>query len=221
MNILRLSCNRLPLPSESIDMIFSDPPYVKDLLYTYQWLANEAERVLKPGKFIAVMCGGNNLNKIMRWFDEAGLEFYWCYHLGLSGVPAGIVWKHGNRNKPIAIRTKNVIVYSKGYALARTATTGLYWAGGEDKHYHHWGQDVDSHRYYIDCFSADGDLILDPMVGGGTTAIACKLLGRRWIVGDIDPVALKATLNRLADHNPEADVPLLTGLFAATGAHPC
>lgn len=208
--IIRLDTQYLPLQNESVDMIFSDPPYVKDQIHTYQWLANEAVRVLKPGKFIAVMCGGMALNDIMRWFDSAGLDFYWLYQLGMTATGAGIVWRHGNRNVPISTRTKHVLVYSKGKSLARCATVGLYWAGGVDKKWHHWGQDIDSHRYYIDCFSKLGDLVLDPMVGGGTTAEACHLLGRRWIVGDIDPVAIETTKTRMSgkDKSEYAALPL-------------
>ena len=202
-----VQCNveRLPIQDNSVDMVFSDPPYVKDLVHTYRWLACEAARILKPGKFVAVMCGGNSLNKIMRWFDDAGLMFYWLYQVGLVGRQTGVVWKNGNQNVPISTRTKHVLVYSKGFALSRTATTGLYWAGRADKRWHHWGQDVDSHRYYIDCFSTEGDLVVDPMCGGGTTAVACEILNRRYIIGDLDWQALQTSQLRLSDGKTPLD----------------
>lgn len=42
-----------------------------------------------------------------------------------------------------------------------------------------------------------GDLVLDPFAGSGTTAIACKELGRRFIVFDIDPRNIQITKDRL------------------------
>lgn len=195
--IIRLNTKSLPIADNSIDMIFSDPPYVKDLLVCYQWIAQEAARVLKPGKFIAVICGGVGLNKIMRWFDDAGLDYYWNYQMGMRGRSSGQVWIRGNNKVPITLRTKNVLVYSKGEALPRCGTIGLYWSGGSDKRWHHWGQHVDSHRYYIDCFSAKGDLVLDPMGGGGTTSVACSILERRCIIGDIEPSAIATMQMRL------------------------
>ena len=212
--ILQLSTSYIPLPNDSIDMIFSDPPYVKDLLYTYDWLAGEAARVLKPRKFIAVMCGGMALDKIMRWFDDAGLTFYWLYQLQMTATGAGIVWMQGNPNIPIATRIKHVLVYCKGEGLARTATASPYRAGGIDKVWHHWGQDVDSHRYYIDCFSKVGDLVLDPMGGGGTTGVACSILGRRFILGDLNLDACYTMKHRLNGGLAESldPLPLFEGM---------
>jgi adenine-specific DNA-methyltransferase len=40
----------------------------------------------------------------------------------------------------------------------------------------------------VDAFSRPGDLVLDPFVGSGTTAVAAKRLGRRYIGIDIEPM---------------------------------
>lgn len=194
--LLQLSVERLPFAADSMDMIFSDPPYIQSFLHVYKWLAREAMRLLRPSGFIAVMCGETAINQIMRFFDDAGLTYYWLYVLGLSGKGATCWRTNGHKNMPIGTPVKHVLVYSKGLAVSRTATTGYYKANGRDKEWHKWGQDIDSHRYWIDCFSAPGDLILDPMAGGGTTALACEAIGRCWICGDIDAGAVKAISGR-------------------------
>lgn len=52
-------------------------------------------------------------------------------------------------------------------------------------------------------YTNPGDVVLDPMVGSGTTAIECKLLGRNCIACDINPDAIMVTLNRLDfSYNP-------------------
>lgn len=44
-------------------------------------------------------------------------------------------------------------------------------------------------RYGIRYYSTPGDMVLDPMVGSGTTLVEARLLGRQAIGYDIDPVA--------------------------------
>ena len=52
-------------------------------------------------------------------------------------------------------------------------------------------------RNIIEMYSEPKDLILDPMVGGGTTAIEAKLLGRNIICSDINPNAIEKTDHKL------------------------
>ena len=46
-------------------------------------------------------------------------------------------------------------------------------------------------------YSQPGDVVMDQMVGSGTTAIECKLLGRNCIAVDINPDAIMVTRDRL------------------------
>ena len=48
-------------------------------------------------------------------------------------------------------------------------------------------------RSAIETFSEPGDLVLDPFVGGGTTAVEAALTGRRALVADINPLATFVT----------------------------
>lgn len=42
----------------------------------------------------------------------------------------------------------------------------------------------------VQMYSKPGETVLDPMAGGGTTLIECRLLGRRYIGCDINPQAV-------------------------------
>ena len=46
-------------------------------------------------------------------------------------------------------------------------------------------------------YTQPGDLVLDQMAGSGTTAVECKLLGRRSVGVDINPDAVMVARNRL------------------------
>jgi DNA modification methylase len=57
-------------------------------------------------------------------------------------------------------------------------------------------------RNIIEMYSQQGEYILDPMVGGGTTLIEAKLLGRNALGLDINPQAVKITQEALNfDHS--------------------
>src|SRR6266480_3197345 len=47
------------IPDESIDLVFCDPPYLRENIEDniYGWLAEEANRVLKPGGFCLAYVG--------------------------------------------------------------------------------------------------------------------------------------------------------------------
>ncbi len=213
---------RIPLADNSIDHIYSDPPYSRGFLPCYQWLANEASRVLKPGGFLMVMLGGSYKNIIYRYLDEAGLSYYWDYSFKMKGAQTGIVWKHSpNGNKPIVIRTKSMLVSSKGKAISRTGTVDLVDAldsGQNWRRFHKWGQSVMVARYYIDCFTYEGQLIYDPFVGGGSTGLACSLINRRFLGSDLDPYALLLSRKYIAgEESPMPDDSLFAGINISLG----
>lgn len=215
--IIQATCEHLPLADNSVDLIFTDPPYPKKYLPCYEFLAQEAMRVLKPGGFVLAMAGGLFVNKIYRMFDDAGLtHFFRIGHKSTGDSPA--IWMDSGTDFPYTViaRLKDILCYSKGPGRPRAGgMLNLFESspGSYSKGWHHWGQDVESARYYIDYFSCPGQLIVDPFLGGGTTAVACELIGRRWVGCDIDPVALASSAARLSG----AEIPYAMPLFE--GAH--
>jgi len=189
------------IPNESVDLIFTDPPYSKKHLSLYGWLARESARILKPSGFCLAMCGGLYLNQVFALMDEH-LAFFWKYEVYLSGWAAGCIWPDGNTSVNIVTRTKPILAYRKGKALPRTSTLGLFSGTGNDKRYHAWGQDEASARYYIDCFTTVGQVVFDPFSGGGTTPAMSRVLHRHWLAFDRDPEAIEKTLTHIKGCQP-------------------
>jgi len=65
------------------------------------------------------------------------------------------------------------------------------WATHNSKYRGNWAPEVV--RNIILRYSEEGDCLLDPMIGGGTTAIEAKLLNRNLIAYDINPKAIEIT----------------------------
>jgi len=67
-------------------------------------------------------------------------------------------------------------------------------------------------RNVIEMYSQKGDTVLDPMVGGGTTLIECKLLCRNGIGIDINSQAIEITKEALKfNHHPKTEQTVKAG----------
>src|SRR5438128_11472869 len=69
------------------------------------------------------------------------------------------------------------------------------WASHNGSYRGNWSPYVP--RNLLLRYTAPGDLVLDPFVGGGTTAVEAALLGRRLVAGDLNSAAIAATREQL------------------------
>jgi site-specific DNA-methyltransferase (adenine-specific) len=54
-------------------------------------------------------------------------------------------------------------------------------SGGKEKDTHEWQQSESEAAYWIEHLCPKDSIVCDPFLGGGTTAVAAKKLGRKWI----------------------------------------
>jgi len=66
-----------------------------------------------------------------------------------------------------------------------------------DKRHHHWGQSESGMADLVERLTKPGQLVCDPFLGGGTTAIVSLALNRRFIGCDVDASAVHNTLIRV------------------------
>jgi DNA modification methylase len=180
------------IPDNSIDLIFTDPPYLKEYLYLYEWLAEFSARALKPEGFLMTYTGGYWKDEIMAYMRQH-LEYFWDYTV-ISEGDAPMIWPRAT-----VARAKSILCYrpKNGMGMPRTNVLGAMWNVAKQKAYHEWGQSEDEARYYIDCFTQPGDLVLEPFVGGGTTPAVCKVLGRPCVGFEVDPDTANVARSRV------------------------
>ena len=178
--------------SGTVDLIFTDPPYPKEYHYCYEWLAKEAARVLKPSGFLITYAGPYWKDVVMGYLGEH-LQYFYDFVLIHNGNTS-MLWP-----RRIISGYKSILCYHrKGESpLPRTNVLGRYQGKGSDKKWHIWGQAPHEAQYYIDCFTHEGDLVVDYFLGAGTTAEACKRLDRDCIGIEKDVETFTMTRARL------------------------
>jgi 16S rRNA G966 N2-methylase RsmD len=169
------------IPDGSVDLIFTDPPYLKRYMWLYGWLAKEATRLLKPNGFLMTYVGNYWKCEAMALLRRH-LDYFWDYTI-IHGGDCPV-----QRNRRTRVRTKSILCYTlKGSkALPQAEVWSAIDGEGKSKQWHEWGQHEDEAKYYIECFTTPGDMVLDLFIGGGTTAVACEAIGRNWIGFEIN-----------------------------------
>lgn len=184
LNLIKL------IPDNSIDVVLTDPPYglnkggIKndtDLTVFYRCLP-ECYRVLKNDSFFITFFSTKFLPKI---FENNPFKYFWQIILycpeGRVKSPIGytkymsvFIFRKGNPKVPhlgkdIFIDTPGKMVEpDEGYIDHPTP---------KPKHFI---------REILKMFTKENDIVLDPFIGSGSTAIACIQLNRRFIGFEIE-----------------------------------
>ena len=174
-----------------VDAIITDPPYPREFIDLFGDLGKLASDILAPNGVLAVMVGHFHLRDYMRLLDEH-MEYRW--------VASYIVQGPRNRVHQARVSTgwKPVLLYQHPGGKPKVLLDDLFVSGGDDKGHHHWGQSESGMASIIERLTEPGQLVVDPFLGGGTTGIVARDLGRRFVGCDIDAAAVHAARERAA-----------------------
>ena len=92
---------------------------------------------------------------------------------------------------------KPVLWFVKGQYKGKWINNSIRREGSFDQKYHKWEQSVAGMHDLLKRFEPAGQLVCDPFVGGGASAIAAFYEGCHFIGGDIDKAAAETTRGRL------------------------
>ncbi|HOR01505.1 MAG TPA: DNA methyltransferase [Anaerolineae bacterium] len=178
------------IPDSSVDLIFTDPPYPAEYLPLWKDLAVFAARVLKPGRLLVAYSGQYHLPTIMTSL-EARLDYVWLGAVILPGSHNQVQQRYVRNG------VKPLLFYARPPYTPTTWFEDCYTSDGVEKTTHEWQQSIGCARYYIERLTSPGAVVVDPFIGGGTTAVAARELGRTIIGAEIDRQAMAAAIARL------------------------
>lgn len=175
------------IADESVDLVFTDPPYDDESVDLYRKAAKVAARILKPGGSFVAYSGQKYLPEVYGLINHPALRYWWTF----AGVHSG-----GNQMlQKLGIRCgwKPIIWYVKGTRGDVSCVLADVVTGAREKSHHEWQQAEQEAEHFIEKLTFDDGLVVDFFLGGGTTKVAADRLGRRFIGFEIKPdIAEKA-----------------------------
>lgn len=210
------------IPDESIDLILTDPPYgiSRELNCKNKRLGTTARLDFNFGKWDQFNEAWFNIavKKTKGWIisfcAKKDIGFYWNI-LEKNGFKAidVIVWQ---KPDPVPLNGKTKLLNAWEAAIIGKRP-GAYFTGkckhnifkyqapkGKDR-IHRTQKPLGLMEELILLTTKKDDLVLDPFLGSGTTAVACIKTGRNYIGFEINKKYYKQSLKRIKD----APVPLL------------
>ena len=175
------------IPDKSIDLIVTDPPYGKK--------ADKGTNGFGTSKNRRYQGGWDNQRPDKQVFDEM---FRISKNLIIFGanyfcdmLPFSNHWIFWDKKGDISFKNP----FADGELIYTTFTSPIkkvvfkqqgFITDSKDKRYHPTQKPSELIQMLIEQYSNEGDIILDPFLGSGTTAVACVNTNRHYIGFELD-----------------------------------
>lgn len=159
---------------ESVDLIFTDPPYDLESVPLYGDLAIFASRVLKKGGSLICYVGHYAIPQILELMSPH-LRFWWIISCKHSGNAARLPGKW------VFVEWKPMLWFVKEERSNKEFIADFIQSDEPSKELHDWQQGLKEAEYYIEHLTDPGSMICDPFCGTGTTCRAAIKIGRKYI----------------------------------------
>jgi site-specific DNA-methyltransferase (adenine-specific) len=186
------------LAPESAALVVADPPWGEESAWSD--LAEFAVRVLRPNGVVLAYLG---TRAAFRAIDLLAARLT---PVRLAFLP-GPGWRPWDRSVRCHVAGSFMAVMAKGEfdPPGESWTNMVERVEGEqddDRRQHQYQRPLSNVEHYVEAFTRPGDLVVDPFLGSGTTAVACARLGRRIVGCDVDAACIATTRSRLAEVAP-------------------
>ncbi len=143
---------------------------------------------------LAAMVGQSYLPEIVERLSEH-LAYHWTLAYVTPGGQSAQLWQ-----RKVNTFWKPVLVFTNGdYAGEWFGDVARSDVNDNDKRFHHWGQSESGTADLMERLSKPGEMVVDPFVGGGTTAVVAAATGRRFLGSDLERKAIETATYRLKE----------------------
>src|SRR5699024_10934312 len=166
----------------------------------------EFYRILKPTGHCYVMVNHKNLYNALTIAKDSGFTFI-----------TSLICNKGNKimGQFYTSQFEYILFFRKGKAkrINNCGTSDLLSIPNkktkdeEGKNIHDTEKPVELMKVLIENSSFENDLVLDPFMGSGTTAIACINTNRNYIGFELDETYYEKSLERIKNHTTQSGVP--------------
>lgn len=214
------------LPDESVDLVVTDPPYniaaadrttmkngkplstLKawghwDRMHTFDYdililrLISECYRVLKPGGACYIYTAREQNGYFVRQAVARGF----VYRNQISMIKKNPIPSFSKSNWRSAFELCMYLTKGKPKVfnfVSQTLCKNVFpYSNSHRDTTHPTEKPLDLIKLIIEVSSNEGDLVLDPFMGSGTTAVAAKQLGRRFLGFELDAEYVRMARDRL------------------------
>lgn len=202
------------IPDNSISLIIADPPYgiSRELNVKGKRLGTTAKLDFNFGKWDVVNKKWLNMAipKVNGWFisfcAKKDLGIYWNALEGDGFIAIdALVWQ---KPDPLPLNAKSRFLNAWEVAVMGKKPGGTWNSKYEHNiikcqapkgknRIHPTQKPLELIKKLILLTTNEGDLVLDPFMGSGTTAVACKILKRKYIGFEINPEYCKQAIERV------------------------
>lgn len=204
LKFLHCSCADLAdhVEAGSADLVLCDPPYMAKFVWTYGDVARFASHALRPGGSLLALLGHLYIPESLACMTGQGLDFYAMLSVGMPGG-ASRLWA-----RRLRVTNRLVVWYTKNSYAGQLQVTefDIQKFTGQDTRYHIWGQSEELFEALLQKFVVPGEMVIDPFLGGGTTAIASHRRGCRFVGCDVDLDAVSTSRARLVEAGAEVEI---------------
>jgi site-specific DNA-methyltransferase (adenine-specific) len=170
------SCEALFASGVRPDAVITDPPYPREFLPVFSELAEACKAAKVP--LVAVMSGQTYLPEVLARLCRH-LRYRWTLAYLTPGGQA--VQQFAEK---VNAAWKPVLLFGEANEWLGDVATSK--TNDNDKRFHGWGQSESGMADLVERLTKPDQLVCDPFVGGGTTAVVALALGRRFVGCDVD-----------------------------------